>query len=498
MRLFPRLLFTQLLPLVIVVIAVALVFASTTGVTSMLGELREGELATLRGEANLHRAAWAVDVAMRHALQACQAQSPLRDERARSVRLRADELGRTLARTNARDAPLLRIVRDYVELAGRVDPDAPCAELGAHAFDRHRMLLDEQLTNAWVDRMARLHDAVIAREDEARRLGVTGLVGGLVLVAVAVVVALVVSLAFARSVTSPLEELTRTARRLGRGEFGAPVEDAGGPTELVEFGRELEAMRRRLAELDSLKQQFVASVSHEMRTPLSKMREALALLADGAAGELAPRQHRVVRIARDACERQIRTVTSMLDLSRLRSGSPLRMRERASLDGAVREAVEEEQADAVNAGVVVELAFEGPQSLTARLDDVLVERAVANLVRNAVAVSSRGQVVRVVRSVLDAGPGGEPGRWARVSVHDEGPGVPPEIEQSIFLPFVSHGIAGSPKKLGIGLGLALAWEVARAHGGHLEILRPARGSEFRLWIPLASAARASLEEGGGT
>lgn len=491
MRLFPRLLLTQTLPLLIVVIAVGLVFASTTQVTSILEDLRAGELTTLRIEAALHRAGWDVDVSMRHATAECRTDAPTQPVRAARVGETAAALERTLARAASADPVLREVSQAYVDLAAEVDPRAPCDTLASEPFESRRALLDEQLTNAWVGRMAGLHDAVMLREDQAQRAGDAGLAGGVILVLVALVIALAVSLAFARSVAAPLTRLTHIARRMGKGDFGAPVGVVGGPTELVEFGEELEAMRSRLAELDSLKQQFVASVSHEMRTPLSKLREALALLADGAAGELGPRQQQVVRIARDACERQIRTVTSMLDLSRLRAGSPLRLREQASLDGAIRAAIDEERADAAAAGVTVDLELEGAPNVVARLDDVLFERAVANLVRNAVSVSSTGQRVQVRRAVLDRGPDGDAGGWVRLSVRDEGPGLPPELEKSIFQPFVSHAIAGSPKKVGVGLGLALASEVARAHGGRLSVVRPERGSEFQLWVPVPAAGAAA-------
>jgi two-component system sensor histidine kinase GlrK len=498
-RLFPRLLLTQTLPLGIVVVAVALVFVSTTRVTSMLAELRDTELSALAVEADLHRAGWALDVSMRHAGHACRDGGSDRAATVSEVRRAAQELRVALASSTSADPEMARVCGAYLVLAEEVASGRECSVLSTADFDARRAVLDEELTNAWVGRMSRLHEAVIARDREAHEAGAAGLAGGVVLVLVGLALALAVSLAFARSVTAPLVHLAGTARRLGRGQFDDPVETIAGPTELIEFAQELEIMRRRLAELDALKQQFVASVSHEMRTPLSKMREALALLADGAAGELQPRQQRVVRIARDACERQIRTVTSMLDLSRLRAGSPLRMREQTSLDGAVREAVDDERADAVSAGVTVDLVFRPEENVKARIDDVLLERAVANLVRNAVGVSNRGQRVEVTREVLDRGPDGRAGKWVCVRVRDEGPGIPAELEQTILQPFVSHDVARSPKRVGVGLGLALASEVARAHGGSLEIVRPERGAELGLWIPLArdvvpSAATASQEE----
>lgn len=491
MRFFPRLLLTQAAPLLIVVVAVALVFASTGRVTATLADLRDHELSALRSEAALHRAGWGVDVAMRRATQACYDDASDR-EGAAHVRRQATLLESTLGRTRGADPEMRRVIRAYTELAAGVSARAPCQALLAAEVQQRRSLLDEQLTDAWVGRMTRLHEAVIARDEEARRAAQETLAGGLVLIAVALALALVVSLTLARSVTSPLQALRDSAVRLGGGTFAAPVLPVRGPQEVVELGQELEAMRVRLAELDSLKQGFVASVSHEMRTPLSKMREALALLADGAAGALSAQQLRIVKIARDACERQIRTVTSILDLSRLRAGSPLQLRDHVSLDGVLRVAVDDELADAESRGVHVRLEWSGAPP-RARVDAVLLERAIANLVRNAVAVSARGQSIEVRREVHERGPEGSSGPFACIRVIDEGPGIPPSLEQSIFLPFVTHAIEGSPKRVGVGLGLSLSREVAEAHAGRLELAHPARGAELRLWIPIEPTARRERE-----
>jgi two-component system sensor histidine kinase GlrK len=343
-----------------------------------------------------------------------------------------------------------------------------------------RWQLDEQLTDAWVASTAELHEAVERKEEEARRVGGAALSVGLATAFAALVLGVLVARRLSRLVTEPLGDLARVAHRVGEGDF-RPAASVQGPLEVETLGAELDRMRARLAELDALKQGFLATVSHELRTPLSKLREALALLGDGVAGPLTDKQRRLVEIARIACEREIRTVNTLLDLSRLRAGSSLKFQSGASIDEAIREAVAEHADEAREAGISLEVELQGeaPRSI---LDAAMVERAVANLVRNAVGVSVRGQRVQVRREL-----------WAGravVTVKDEGPGVAPEIRRTVFDAFVTHAVANSPKGVGVGLGLALAREVARAHGGDLELVEDgAPGATFQLTVPLVQERR---------
>jgi two-component system sensor histidine kinase GlrK len=253
----------------------------------------------------------------------------------------------------------------------------------------------------------------------------------------------------------------------------------------VALADELERMRAQLQLFEKLKQGFLASVSHELRTPLSKIREALALLSDGAVGDLEPRQARVVQIARTACEREIRMVTTLLDLSRLRAGSPLRLTNGIALESVVQHAVSDERAEATSRGVEVLLTVRA-DGARCRLDPVLMECAVANLVRNAVAVSKRGQTVQVT---CEHAPGPTQAPGFLVTVVDEGPGVPPAIRATVFDAFVTHEVPTSGKAIGVGIGLALAREVARAHAGDLTLVEgDGSGACFELWLPADDVA----------
>ena len=286
----------------------------------------------------------------------------------------------------------------------------------------------------------------------------------------------------ARRLEEPLAALAGAAQRVGRGDFTTPV-TVDGPPEIRALAVDLDGMRRELQQIESFKQGFLASVSHELRTPLSKIREGLALLQDGALGPLDDRKLRVVQIARKACEREIHMVTTLLDLSRLRAGSPLVLGEAVSIDGVIELALDAEQIEAVQRGVVLVFEPDAAQIALA-LDATLIERAIANIVRNAVAVSQRGQCVVIARE-LEAPSANAPTGRVRISISDEGPGVPSEIRDKVFDAFVTRSVPATGKALGIGIGLALAREVARAHGGDIELRdRPKRGSTFVLWLPL--------------
>ncbi|PZR18671.1 MAG: two-component sensor histidine kinase [Archangium gephyra] len=489
MRLLTRLVLSHSMPILVMGAALGVMLVSLLRMTVLLGELREQELGALNVGQELHRAGWNIEVAMRHSLAACEANAPT-EAVAETLKQKADALEALLARHNGVAMPaMVSTAQGYVKLARDVlASDDACGGLRSIENVKRRWQLDEALTDAWVLSTSELHGAVARKDDEARRVGAAALSAGLASAVGALLLGLLVAQRLSRLVTEPLGELARVANRVGGGDFSAPPQ-VQGPIEVRTLGAELDRMRERLAELDALKQGFLASVSHEMRTPLSTIREALAQLGDGLGGPLNEKQLRLVSLARRACEREIRMVSTLLDLSRLRAGGTLRFQAGSSIDEAVREAIASENETAEQTGVTVELELQGEAPLS-MMDATMVERAVANVVRNAVGVSRPGQKVRVQRQ-LQSSRAGRPGSWAVVTVRDEGPGVPPEIRQTVFDPFVTSAVARSPKDVGVGLGLALAREVARAHGGELELdAAPGPGATFHLWLSLDASAPA--------
>lgn len=485
-RLISLLVISHTVLALILAVALGILLAALGTIYGLMGEVREQQLGTISEEEQLHRDAWALEVAARHGIDACEQGAP--DQQvADSLAVPLRQLRESMRRFGPRAEPRLRALMErYEHFAAQAIAGNTCARLRSAEARRQRLLLDEELTTVWIDRLYVLHHAIDQKEEQARRIGARAITAGASLVLLALLTMVALTRWIALGVTAPLAGLARAARRVGRGDF-SPIPQVRGPIEVVELSLELDRMRAHLAEIDSLKQGFLASVSHELRTPLTKLREALSLLSDGTAGPLTERQRNIVAIAQGACEREIHIVSTLLDLSRLRAGGPLKLEPGQSLDDAIEVAISEERAEAERRRVSIEVTMPGTAPL-AMLDGPLVERAIANLVRNAVSVSPPGERVTVTRDVLNHGPQGEPGTWACVRVRDHGPGVPDEIRDHLFEPFVTHRLSARPGQIGIGLGLTLAREVARAHGGDVRLANEQHpGATFEIWLPLRTS-----------
>lgn len=478
MRLFARLLIGHTAPVLIVTVALTLTLVALLRMTAVLQTISDTELVALHRERELHRACWTIDVTMRRWERACSHGSTSA-EASRHVEEAANDL-RDVVERSAEVGPEMRgVAVSWLSEVDHVLSGDACANLRQVSSQQRRAELDDRMTDLWARRLGELHAGLARKDEHAQSIGKTAVTTGTMVAGGAFLLAMLLARRMARTLNGPLARVAAVTRRVGRGDFSAKA-SIEGPPEIMALAEEVEQMRRQLAELEILKQGFLASVSHELRTPLSKIREALSLLSDGAVGSLDARQTRVVEIAKVACEREIRMVSTLLDFSRLRTGSPLRVRPGVSIDAVIQTAVDDEATEAAARDVRIRVRTEGAGP-TCRLDAALVERAIANLVRNAVSVSQPGQEVVVERTV-HAPPEGE--RRVCITVTDQGPGVPEDIRETVFNAFVTSAVPRSPKALGIGLGLALAREVALAHGGTLELANAADGAAFHLWLPL--------------
>lgn len=478
LTLFTRLLVAHLVPVALVSIALGLTLLALTRMTGILQEVTDVELHSLKQESDIHHASWLVDTSLGQAFTSCRSGAPM--ARSRADLRNATATLRTKLQTTRDIGPVLKEMAErWLMVAALVEGDPSCDYVGSEAFRQERDLLDDQLTDLWSRRLVELHAGVATKDAEARQIGKNALQFGGAIAFAAGVLALLLSRHLAKALSRPLATLALNARQVGAGDFSTKIA-VQGPNEVLTLAKELERMRARLAQLEQMKQRFLATVSHELRTPLSKLREAIALLEDRVVGELSPEQVRVLAIARDACEREIRMVSTLLDLSRLRADSPLRRHTGRSIDEVIGRAVHEEVATLSDRKIEVHVDFEGPPPVC-RVDATLIERSMANLVRNALAVSQDGQEVTVRRSGVFAS---EHGDFLKITVSDQGPGVPEDIRETVFNPFVTSAVPRSPKALGIGLGLALAREVALAHGGDLHLdLSVSRGATFHFILP---------------
>lgn len=467
----------------LVALLIVLLVVTLQGLLRMLGVMTiisDQRLSALDAEEDLHRAAWGIEVALRHARIACADGASDAIARERIEPSRATFVEVLDRRAVSAAARVREVSMQYEALADDALATATCPFLALGSTEERRMKLDEEMTDTWIDRLHELHADIENKETSARAIGNRTALSGLFVALLGVIAAVLVARLTARSVTRPVARLAVDATRLGDGDF-TPIDPVGGPPEVEDLRHDLERMREKLLGVDRLKQAFLASVSHELRSPLGRLREALALLGDGTVGSLTPKQGRVLTLARRACEQEVRIVEALLDMSRVSSGLPVQREAGCDLVKVVEAAVEAERSDAADRDVGIRIES-APNLPTLRIDSVLIERAIANLVRNAVSVSPKGKQVRVVVSVPSDLPSTESRRLVRIDVVDDGPGLSPAVARRLFEPFSAAQVEGRPA--GIGLGLSLARDVARAHGGDLDLARDAGATTFRMEIPI--------------
>ena len=232
----------------------------------------------------------------------------------------------------------------------------------------------------------------------------------------------------------------------------------------------------RLVRFDELKNDLVATVAHEFRTPLTSLRMAIHLCAEEAAGPLTSQQADLMAAARQDCERLQGIVDDILDVSRIQAGRIDLHARPVDPVALVQEALRKAEAPARTGRV--ELALEEPpQAIALQADPERIGVVLDNLVANAVRHTPPGG--RVVARVRRTDEG------ARFEVQDSGEGIPAQYQERIFdrffqVPGAKHG--------GVGLGLYISREVVRAHGGEMGATSEA-GQGSTVWFTLPASPR---------
>ena len=231
----------------------------------------------------------------------------------------------------------------------------------------------------------------------------------------------------------------------------------------------------RYKELDNLKSEFVSTVSHEFRTPLTTIELGTGMLAAHPAIRPGSREAEMLSAMTEETERLTRLVNDLLDLSRLESGRIDLDFRSVSLKQLLEHAVTPLRPQAEEKGI--ELALEtDPEGSLVRVDPDQVLLVLTNLIGNALRYTPQGGKV-VVQGLERAG-------RALISVIDTGPGVPLEAQKRIFEKF--YRVKGRHQG-GAGLGLAISREVVRAHGGRIWVQsEEGKGAAFYFTLPLAA------------
>jgi two-component system, NtrC family, sensor histidine kinase GlrK len=297
---------------------------------------------------------------------------------------------------------------------------------------------------------------------------------GLATVGIAIALAIV----FATLIARPIRQLDLAIRQMGSADFTHAIE-VTGPQDLRYVGQRMEWLRGRLSELEEQQARFLRHVSHELKTPLTAVREGAELLRDDVGGKLTPEQRDIVRIVRDNTLSLQKLIEDLLAYQQTRAMEPAALGP-VALPDVVARVVREQRLAAVARMIAFEAKIE-PATVIG--DTEKLRTIIDNLLSNALKYSPRNATVRLNVTAKDG--------FAVLDVIDEGRGVALADRKRIFESFYQGPPPVDGRIKGSGLGLAIAREYALAQGGSIEVAGRADGKSgawFRLSLPLASAA----------
>lgn len=298
----------------------------------------------------------------------------------------------------------------------------------------------------------------------------------LVMTITTLLVGLFISWVITNSINKPLSLLKDRTKEIAQsGEFDGCL-DLSSPPEVHDLASSFNFMCGRLKKLDQMKADFFSHVSHDLRTPLTSIREGTNLLLEGVGGTLTDKQKRLLTIIADESNRLIHSVNSLLDLSKIEAGMMPEDFEKMNITPLINQAIFE-------IGPLVEKKnIKVVERISGTLPAVSINRerilqVLRNLLGNAVKFTPEGGKIEIKADSSD--------HEVVVSLTDTGPGIPRKKLFSIFDKFNQITIKGQRKTKGAGLGLCIAKNIISAHGGKIWAeSKPDHGSTFMFTLPV--------------
>jgi signal transduction histidine kinase len=286
----------------------------------------------------------------------------------------------------------------------------------------------------------------------------------------------------ARSITSGLENLAQTAEQVSAGDRTSRAHvQSGDEVELVgdAFNRmvqRLAEMQAREKELEQARRSLVASVSHDLRTPLTSLRAMIEALNDGVVTDEASIK-RYLSLAQAEIQGLSTLVDDLFELTQLDAGAPNWTKEPASLRDLISDTLESMHAQAIAKNVTLIGSVE-PTVDPVLMNSFKIQRVLYNLVQNAIRHTPAGGRITVTADLCaDA-------QQVQVIVTDTGEGITADDLPHIFEPFYRSEKSRARDGSGAGLGLTIARGIVEAHGGALVAAsRPGEGSRFSFTLP---------------
>jgi len=293
------------------------------------------------------------------------------------------------------------------------------------------------------------------------------LIQSLVLIPLALLIAGGIAVMLAR----PIRRMDKAIKELGEGSYEQEI-SIDGPGNLRILGQRLDWLRTELKELNEQKQQFLRHVSHELKTPLTAIREATELLNDGIGGALSAQQAEITHILKDNTIRLQRMIENLLNYTKLESIQPKLDLQQVNLPGLIDKVIHAHALSIRNKQLGIETAF---NLLKIIADQEKLTIIMDNLIANAVQYSPDHGHIKICSS--------EDKNQFIIEVIDNGPGLEKADQEKLFDPFYRGTTLRKSLISGSGLGLAITKDLVAAHGGSIKLAPSVKGAHFVVVLP---------------
>ncbi|MBQ8311907.1 MAG: HAMP domain-containing protein [Clostridia bacterium] len=280
---------------------------------------------------------------------------------------------------------------------------------------------------------------------------------------------------YVRSVMRPLGDVTRAARAMADGNFGVRVSTETGSPEITELSTAFNSMAGKLSEVESSRREFVANVSHELRSPITSISGFVEGMEDGT---IPVEEHpKYLALVGDETRRLSKLIGDLLALSRLERDDAALEWSEFDINEMLRRAIIRRVNDLESKRMEVECDFQQEPCLV-RADSDRIEQVVVNLLDNAIKFTPEGGKITLTT--------GADKDICTVVVQDNGVGIPPEDRSRVFDRFFTADRAHTAGK-GTGLGLSICQRIMEMHGQSLRLKDTEEGTAFAFTLEKAKA-----------
>lgn len=285
---------------------------------------------------------------------------------------------------------------------------------------------------------------------------------------------ILLALYFSFYLARPIRQIDEAINKMGQGELSRPVH-VTGPQSLIYLGERLDWMRRRLLKLQEQENQFLRHISHELKTPLTAIREGTDILAEGITGKLTEKQQLIANILHTSSTQLQKRIEDLLNYSAIQAEKTTLVKQKVNLEHILNEVLKDQNLSIMAKHLHIN---QNCQNIEFECDRQKIKIIIDNLISNAVKFSpQQGKIdIRGEKSETEI----------QLNVIDAGVGIQKVDQEKIFEPFYqgrSKPADVHPVK-GTGLGLSIAREYALAHGGSISLIKMNAGTHFRLTLPI--------------